>query len=308
MLDYKYYPYIFDNIISYLDPKGLQAMRPTSRAVNNTVYSIYRHVLVQPDAPLSDRMFVRDPQDHRLLLVLDKKIPHSRRLRGSDNQHKPSFREAMDRLTEHTRIFDFACPMQRPTTAQRSRLVLKPLIESARVSRQLCLVPASVVQSSPRHHCSIVATFGGWVPETGPVYDATTVYTLGIPVPSQDVLIVIEAGRRESTSSGEDHLTEEVLDGLCQHLERKLYDIYFLGPQWRSVTFIEIEKPDLQPLNIDWERTITRLQSWWSTHGHTHTFSHKSSTDFQHEYGLNDVQFGMLTTVPNWKELAQPGR
>lgn len=309
MLDHKYYPHIFDLIISHLDAKGLQAMRPTSTAINNKVYGIlYRHILVETDAPFSDLMFVRDPYTHRKLLVLDKTIPHSRRLRGSDSQRELSFKDVMDRLTEHTRIFDFACPMRHIFGLWREMLTLNPLTARARVSRQLCLSASLALRLVTRHHCSIVATFLGRDAQTGPLFEASTVFTLGVPVPSHDMLVVIKAGRRESVAADHVPFNDELFANLCEHLESQLDDIRFFGAPVNSITFIELEKDNLQPLNLDWKRAIPQFQSWWATktRHYPKTFTHMSAAELQNGYGLNDFQFAMLTTVPDWKPLAQP--
>lgn len=296
MIDHKWFPEIFDQVLGYLDWKELHLMRLTSRAVNEQVSSIlYRHVVLCLDSSTPQRLRFVDPYHLKPLLLVDRAIPASARIRAS----RPpvagvSLKEAVQRLTKHTQIVDFH-GHERKGNAYKS--TLQSVIAGANITRGVQFAD----QSRPQLQQSLFITFSdGRLRNTKLVDRTVTTSNLWW---AEDELIVIltvaDTKIKANKSSGEIMAPADLIDmDLCFHLGKRGHRVVSKVTAIKGSGTSGIDQ-------LEWDRIIKRVVKRWSfrvlnspAQHWPVTFSHTTAEEFQAFSRMSDLEFHLFTTVP----------
>lgn len=295
MLDHTAYPYIFDTIIDCLDFETLHTMRRTCSAVNVKVSRIlYRHVVFSVASSNKTQLRFVDPYHLKPLLLLDRGIPSSKRQRTAAGTPTGgvSVKEALERLTKHTRILDIDGDEFKASHFPQFRTILQPVITGAKITRGVSAGhPAGI-----ERHCTLFVTI-----PIGPLMNFTTFATRSLTTSniarSKDQLVVIiTQTERENISTewpSDVRGIDQLNDDICHRLA-------WSGPRSVSkLTIIKANNPS-GATNTEWDTLIVQLaQRWTADPSHRPvTFSHKTAEEFQLASGMTDLELHLFTTPP----------
>ncbi|WOO85455.1 uncharacterized protein LOC62_07G008954 [Vanrija pseudolonga] len=261
MLDHKSYPHIFDRIISYLDIKGMQAIRATNLALNERMCAkIYRHVVLwlPPTAEYcsqSDPLLIFDPYNHEPRLRL---APSRRRDSANPDCGGLSFNDAFGRLVRYTRVLDI--PFGRRAYSASWLSTLQPLLASVIFIREASAQaerdwPKDIVRDAQR---SLFLSIGSPL-SLDSAYRRTFSLTSGL--------------HRLSKQNDEFVILLSLVEGIEGDYEarqgppdlRFLWIPCFSKPTYAKVTFVNVDSSSTTvPSASEWEHYVQQLARDWA--------------------------------------------
>ncbi|WOO85453.1 uncharacterized protein LOC62_07G008952 [Vanrija pseudolonga] len=303
-MDYTAYPHILDAVLAHSDWQTLQAMRLTSKTLNDKVCKlIYRHVVIKDDWHPA-QLVVREAYFHRPLFALDRdsgSVRPSPRYQGEDIGPRVSAEDGLERLRKYTRIYTGDWEHSRGLAWN----AIQPALAHAEVVREQ--LSAVVPKPLPYRQATVFLSLNTREPLPGSVHGRHFVFTHGLQPPGQ--MVVVVSNRQDRRRFGHQHPCCPKLEALCHTMDG------LMGGFSISITSVVLIRNDSSlPPAPYWDTFITQVQSTGNARINSGdvpnatpiTFLHTTPDEYQAATGMSDSELHMLLTLPNVKMPVPP--